>query len=461
MRKFVHTVATIAFAASCVATASAQLPACPESAVIEGWEAGDLHLATAGSSRPAAPTGFELCGASAGFGDDDDSYRFLTRRQGGNFAFEAEIATVSPGGSAGIVARRSQRGPASAHVRITVRLDAGGVTVDSGFRRTDGVPASLPGASVSGLALPLRLRIERRGNTFTTAYADATGQFVPHLTAELPALEGSLLAVGMMQASGADDATAAASFSDAGFVASAVPRADTSGCAEAVTAPESGGAAATLRGAHLDHVRAIHVAGRPAEIVDAAAERLVFTVPEGPGGIAHAPVVIDEEHGSTTLPLRVVWAGRPFVRGDLDGSGRLSRGDLRRLDRYLQGRGPALSCPEAADVDGNGRIDADDLTRLAGVLAGTAAAPPAPYPAAGFAPDGGLACGLPRAPRIRLVRSGSGAALPADAELREGDVVEIRGSGFPRDPERATVLFGDVLTRVLEGSTPARSVRRS
>jgi len=93
----------------------------------------------------------------------------------------------------------------------------------------------------------------------------------------------------------------------------------------------------------------------------------------------------------TARPMTVVVTRRPdFVRGEVDGDGRIDLADAVFLLTYLFARGSAPGCPDAADVNDDGVITVGDAVFLLGYLFGNAAAspdlspvyrgPPPPFP---------------------------------------------------------------------------------
>jgi len=83
-----------------------------------------------------------------------------------------------------------------------------------------------------------------------------------------------------------------------------------------------------------------------------------------------------------------------FLRGDVDGSGRLAVSDaIRILAHLFQGDVAAVPCADAADADDSGAIDlADAIHLLSGLFLG-GPAPAAPFPACGADPiEDALGC---------------------------------------------------------------------
>jgi len=88
---------------------------------------------------------------------------------------------------------------------------------------------------------------------------------------------------------------------------------------------------------------------------------------------------------------RVVPARSSWIRGDVDGNGRVERGDVAVLLAHLYG-GSNLGCRSAADLDSNGRIDAADAVTLWQYLAGELAELPPPFPECGTSSGQRLPC---------------------------------------------------------------------
>ena len=87
-------------------------------------------------------------------------------------------------------------------------------------------------------------------------------------------------------------------------------------------------------------------------------------------------------------------AAADFLRGDVDGSGRVAVLDaIRILFHLFQGDLTAVPCADAADVDDSGAIDmADPIRVLSGLFQG-GPAPAAPFPACGADPtEDALGC---------------------------------------------------------------------
>ena len=112
-----------------------------------------------------------------------------------------------------------------------------------------------------------------------------------------------------------------------------------------------------------------------------------------------------------------------FLRGDVDGSGRLAVSDaIRILVHLFQGDVAAVPCADAADADDSGAVDlADAVYLLSGLFLG-GPAPAAPFPACGEDPtEDALGC--------------EEACPPASVFVGR----EVRADGvFPRDLHWAT-----------------------
>jgi predicted outer membrane repeat protein len=85
--------------------------------------------------------------------------------------------------------------------------------------------------------------------------------------------------------------------------------------------------------------------------------------------------------------------GHAFVRGDLDGDGRVGGADLAVLLRHLLDQRP-FPCADAADLDDSGRVSPLDALLLAARALGLGFPPPPPFPDCGTDPtaDDGLGC---------------------------------------------------------------------
>ena len=88
---------------------------------------------------------------------------------------------------------------------------------------------------------------------------------------------------------------------------------------------------------------------------------------------------------------RIRPARRDWIRGDLDGSGRVDRSDLTQLLSHLVRRSD-LPCPAAADLDGSGEIDYADAVTLWQFLSGDLIELPPPFPNCGDTPGNRLPC---------------------------------------------------------------------
>ena len=83
-----------------------------------------------------------------------------------------------------------------------------------------------------------------------------------------------------------------------------------------------------------------------------------------------------------------------FLRGDVDGSGRIAVSDaIRILAHLFQGDGAAVPCADAADTNDSGLIELADASQLLSGLFLGGPAPAAPFPACGEDPtEDALGC---------------------------------------------------------------------
>ena len=94
----------------------------------------------------------------------------------------------------------------------------------------------------------------------------------------------------------------------------------------------------------------------------------------------------DEEFGPDFRSGQLEFVEHPFIRGDVDASGKVVISDaFLLLNAVYRSRGE-LKCREAADVSDNGKIDLTDAVSLLNFLFNGGAQPPAPFPDAGFDP---------------------------------------------------------------------------
>jgi len=78
--------------------------------------------------------------------------------------------------------------------------------------------------------------------------------------------------------------------------------------------------------------------------------------------------------------------GKPFVRGETNGDGKVDIGDVVFCLQYLFEAGLAPACLDAADANDDGRIDISDPVYLLFFLFDEGPPPPPPYPEAGLDP---------------------------------------------------------------------------
>ena len=84
---------------------------------------------------------------------------------------------------------------------------------------------------------------------------------------------------------------------------------------------------------------------------------------------------------------------RPFLRGDINGDGRINLTDVVALLRVLNDTDPVPSCADALDVNDDGSIDAGDRDHLSDFVGGSVSSLPDPFPEPGIDPSGdNLSC---------------------------------------------------------------------
>ncbi len=441
----------------------AQAGPCFQSDPALPWAGVDVGLDTPGASRPLADGGgsdYELCSAGAGFGGMIDSFRFLTQPGDGDVTLLALLESIEPSGAAGLMVRRDERDPSSAHVRILVTPGPPGMyELRSAARLEPGATtASEQGAPAVIVSLPLLLKIERRGNTITT-YHDSPVGFTKHHSVDISGsdLEGNRLKYGMAQSSKAPALATSARFRRATLTEDAEPAPGIDCFPTDFAVPANGDTELTLRGTHLNFVTAATVAGQPARILERTSTSLKLHVP--PFGAARnlAPqsgdIVLETGHRTVVLANAIVFAGRSFIRGDANSDNLVDLSDgIFILSRLFLG-GLPLECPEAGDTNDDDIGDLSDAVFLfQSLFLGGRPIPP-PYPKPGQSPGSSYPCGIPSAPIWEALTLADGAPIGATDILREGDVVIFRLRGSTADPQRLTVLFGDTPTEVLPRST--------
>ena len=87
------------------------------------------------------------------------------------------------------------------------------------------------------------------------------------------------------------------------------------------------------------------------------------------------------------MPCMVSSETRPFLRGDMDGSGAVNISDAVELLRALFVEAMDSGCPDAADVDDDGALNMSDAVFLLQHLFFGGPRPPAPFPEVGLDPS--------------------------------------------------------------------------
>lgn len=186
------------------------------------------------------------------------------------------------------------------------------------------------------------------------------------------------------------------------------------------------------------------------------------------------------ERGSRIRCVVALWAGfflaadlqpADFLRGDVDGSGRLAVSDaIRILVHLFQGDPTAVPCADAADADDSGAIDlADAVQLLSGLFLG-GMAPAAPFPGCGPDPtEDGLGCeeACPpasvyfgrefRADGMFFVIDHAGGMLDSGELLRAKAETQRLIDGFPLGVEFGVIFFRGEVIAFPEAGRPAES----
>lgn len=420
-------------------------PVCDPAVPVPGWLAADLGLVSAGASAPA-DDGFTLCGDGAGYGQSD-ALRTLNQDVDADFSLTTLLIDVDEGGLGGIEVRTVMRDPGAPRARLSVVRDVEGARLEADVR---GVGRLALAVASTPVELPVFLRLQRQGGLLSGAWSPDGAVWFESLafdTAATP-LAATTLAVAAVQAAPEGGAPRTARF-DQVDLEDFTPPPDAE-CVEASVGQT--GAKITVRGARMAQVQSARVAGERAKIVARSEDALVLRAPRPDAVVASGAIVLEATESETLVGGRVSFAGRPFVRGDLDENGRVDAADARALSALVAGRLPFVACEAAADVDGDGDIDAEDARRLSAYLRGLARPPVAPFPAPGFAATPTLACGLGAPPVAEALFGVDGEPIPVGATLREGDVVELRGQRLPTGHEMSA-YFGDVRMEQLPFST--------
>ncbi len=163
------------------------------------------------------------------------------------------------------------------------------------------------------------------------------------------------------------------------------------------------------------------------------------------------------------LPLVSLGAGAesldgPFIRGDVDGDGRLTITDGIGIVQFLLLNGPAVDCFNALDADDSGVLSIADSVHLFAFLFTGGAAPPPPHPACGS--DGTAdplgcvrhpACPSP-APRSLRARGETGNGRSIEWFGREGEAAAEMEISTDLESTRVSSRESRALPRLRGGS---------
>ena len=437
-------------------TIVAQEPPCFEVEATVPWTGGDLALAEAGASRPASvdgADGYELCSQGGGFGESE-GYRILEQAVWHDFELTARLEKIDAIGAAGLIATVDARSEIAAHVRILVRANrTGGHEVRSSYRLNEG--ATVESETSLPITLPAVLRIRRSGDRITTSFA-GEGALTEDLdlTVTGSELDGQRVRVGMVSASEATLVAATACFTRA-VLTTSLPKPPSINCLEAFVVPMEGGTEFEISGIHLGGAETVTLAGVPATILERTptSVRVLTGAFDATGGSRpqSGDVVVTTESGTTLLRNAVVYAGRSFLRGDVndDKETDISDGIFLLANLFLGEVAP--KCLQAAELNGDLEVDLSDAVFLFQHLFSGGPRPAPPYGEPGVSRTGEV-CGLPDTPRLAAVVHPDGSPVGPRDTLARDDVLVLRGERFPVDRD-IVVLFGDTRTELLERST--------
>lgn len=445
-RRRLSTLALVAPTLLAAAAGHAQSP-CFDPEAVPPWQAQTVGVDSFGASRPEGPPdGAEVavCVESAGFTPLRDDFQGLFQGADHTFEVEATLDELDPGAEAGLVLSRDPRRPEAAMLRVIAQRDLDGdVTVRAAFRAMEGGPASALDSEAVPVELPVTLRLWRASGVAHTAIVTENG-LEPVLAVPVDGTDlepkGS---AGLAAASAVAEGPAEARFSAPWFSTLFDPPPDVA-CVDQAILPSTG-TILTLGGDALERTTGATIGGEPAELLRVGPNAVTLQIPPLPAGaVAGLDLTLARGHA---LPQTFVVGGRPVVRGDLDLDLDVDLNDLKLLQNWLGGRGPAAACAVTADVNGDGVVDAADASHLSRFLKRGFPAPAGPFPAPGFV-AGAEACDPVPGPIVAGLTDAAGNPPRA---LGEGDLVRIVGERLPTD---GVVRFGPVRGRVSPESTP-------
>lgn len=451
-------VATLAiFAVLLTNRAPSQVVPCFNSEDAPPWIEGDLALTAPGASRPVmvlGADGFELCSQGGGFGGTEDGFRFLEQSVWDDFELTARLEKIDAVGLSRLIATVDGRDEDAAHVRIIVRpASTGGHEVHSSYRLNEGDPAE-PETSTPA-SLPVTLRITRSGNRFITSYA-ADEAFVDDLDFTVAAddLDVQRLRTGMVSAS-EDDLTSATACFTRVVLQSTPGKPPGLGCLEAFVIPMEDGTELKIVGSSLGNTSAVTLAGVPATILENTSQLLrVRAGPLDATGTARplaGDVIVTTREGSALLRNAVTYAGRLFLRGNVNDDEDTDLSDAIFLLAYLFSGGRAPTCLQAGEINGDLAIDLSDAIFLLQHLCLGGRRPAPPFGTEGVSLTGEV-YGLPEAPPLSALTHPDGSPVTPSDTLAENDVVILVGQNLPVQRE-IIVLFGETRAEVLASST--------
>jgi hypothetical protein len=415
-----------------------------------------------GSTRPVGDAGdqVEFCSFSRGYGGTEDSLLGLARASVAEFEVTAVVEAVD--GQAGVEARNHSGtaiDPEAPVLAVFVEVTPNGITqLVSGVRGSHGSEfETFQGGPVS-ISLPVRLGVERVGDTMKTFYFQ-NGRRIDHLTLDFTGDDDVWFAAlnvpeywvgithGAFPGTNGGSGTGGARFRDLRPVLQSSVRPPRLGRAVVNSFGSlTEETVLEISGTRLEDAEEVIVAGMLATIVERGPNLLRVAVPPTDVPL-RGDIVVRTPGGTTRLPNSFFAYGGEFIRCDWSGDGTVDISDAIGLVNYLFLGAKASECLVSGDCNSDGNRDLSDVLKAVNYLFLGAPEPQAPYPDPGYGPDGESCIELPVITAI------------SSQQIGPNQEFQIQGSGFSEIPEQNVVLLGDAQLRVLEASPTQLTVK--